>query len=232
MDRKEAILRIKEHMKHHGIGKYPHLKLKEALDMAIAALSQPNEPLTLEQLREMGGQPVWVKVIGKTGISCDGWCEVEIREKDPFAYVWWPGSEVEGIAKIEDYGKTWACYAYQLAHIDRKAWEKPCNMCGGRTTLYQHTNTTKLFMNTFGKAATLVTECVACPPYAECCMKGISANSAFIKIHFHLTGKTMMVHILQIIADGLPELNSKEIKELIIFLHTMEKQKRLQSGEK
>lgn len=45
MDRKEAILRIKEHMKHHGIGKYPHLKLKEALDMAIAALSQPNEPL-------------------------------------------------------------------------------------------------------------------------------------------------------------------------------------------
>ena len=59
MDRKEAILRIKEHMKHHGIGKYPHLKLKEALDMAIAALSQPNEPLTLEQLREMDGEPVY-----------------------------------------------------------------------------------------------------------------------------------------------------------------------------
>ena len=48
MDRKEAILRIKDHMEHHGIGKYPHLKLKEALDMAIAALSQPNEPLTCE----------------------------------------------------------------------------------------------------------------------------------------------------------------------------------------
>ena len=46
MDRKEAILRIKDHMEHHGIGKYPHLKLKEALDMAIAALSQPNEPMT------------------------------------------------------------------------------------------------------------------------------------------------------------------------------------------
>ena len=60
MDRKEAILRIKGHMKHHGIGKYPHLKLKEALDMAIAALSQPNEPLTLEQLRKMDGEPVWI----------------------------------------------------------------------------------------------------------------------------------------------------------------------------
>ena len=60
MDRKEAILRIKDHMEHHGIGKYPHLKLKEALDMAIAALSQPNEPMTLEQLREMDGEPVWI----------------------------------------------------------------------------------------------------------------------------------------------------------------------------
>ena len=47
MDRKEAILRIKDHMEHHGIGKYPHLKLKEALDIAIAALSQPNEPLSV-----------------------------------------------------------------------------------------------------------------------------------------------------------------------------------------
>lgn len=64
MDRKEAILRIKEHMKHHGIGKYPHLKLKEALDMAIAALSRPNEPLTLEQLREMDGEPAYVSVSG------------------------------------------------------------------------------------------------------------------------------------------------------------------------
>lgn len=59
MDRKEAILRIKNHMEHHGIGKYPHLKLKEALDMAITALSPPNEPLTLEQLREMDGEPAW-----------------------------------------------------------------------------------------------------------------------------------------------------------------------------
>ena len=56
MDRKEAILRIKEHMKHHGIGKYPHLKLKEALDMAIAALSQPNEPLTCDGCT-MQGEP-------------------------------------------------------------------------------------------------------------------------------------------------------------------------------
>ena len=60
MDRKEAILRIKDHMEHHGIGKYPHLKLKEALDMAIAALSQPNEPLMQADLDEMDYDKVWL----------------------------------------------------------------------------------------------------------------------------------------------------------------------------
>ena len=48
MDRKEAILRIKDHMEHHGIGKYPHLKLKEALDMAITAL----RPVSREMVEE------------------------------------------------------------------------------------------------------------------------------------------------------------------------------------
>lgn len=32
----------------------------QALDMAISALSPPNEPLTIEQLREMDGEPVWI----------------------------------------------------------------------------------------------------------------------------------------------------------------------------
>lgn len=49
MDKKEAILRIKEHIEHHKIGEYPHLKLKEALDMAISVLTQPNEPPTCYQ---------------------------------------------------------------------------------------------------------------------------------------------------------------------------------------
>ena len=77
MDRKEAILRIKDHMEHHGIGKYPHLKLKEALDMAIAALSQPNEPMTLEQLRKMDGEPVWIVDIGPHKWYGPGWAIVD-----------------------------------------------------------------------------------------------------------------------------------------------------------
>lgn len=122
-------------LREYGDGNAQIEACDEACRVAVKALRDNHfgDPtkmvtLTLEQLRVMGGKPVWVKVIGKTGIHCDGWCEVEIREKDPFAYVWWPGSEVEDIEKIEDYGKTWACYAYHPAHIDREAW-KSCKLC-------------------------------------------------------------------------------------------------------
>lgn len=156
----------------------------------IAANVLRNKPtgkqLTLEQLREMDGRPVWVHVIDHTIFAdkkddFDGWGMC----RKSWVRIW--DSKRADIVHIdydfEDYGKDWIAYAYHPAHIDREAWEKPCSMCGGKTTLYQHTNTTKLFMNTFGNAARLVTECMACPPYADCCMKGISANSAF-KIKF------------------------------------------------
>ena len=103
MDRKEAILRIKDHMEHHGIGKYPHLKLKEALDMVIAALSQPNEPLTLEQLREMDGEPVYVHNL--------------FPAKRKFEWQWALVCKERGNAEATtytyrflDYGKTWIAY--------------------------------------------------------------------------------------------------------------------------
>ena len=55
-----------------------------------------------------------------------------------------------------------------------------CEYCSGEVAEYQHTINTKLYINTFGAARTLVTECNPCPPYAECCMKGNPARSAFI----------------------------------------------------
>ena len=48
MPREEAINRIKDHMAAHHIGEYPHIKLKEALDMALTAL----RPVSREQLSE------------------------------------------------------------------------------------------------------------------------------------------------------------------------------------
>lgn len=55
-----------------------------------------------------------------------------------------------------------------------------CKYCNGEKVEIDHTHNTRLYMNTFGQARTLLTECNPCPPYANCCMKDIPANSAFI----------------------------------------------------
>lgn len=49
MTREEAINRIKDHMKVHHIGEYPHIRLKEALDMSISAL----RPVSREQVEKV-----------------------------------------------------------------------------------------------------------------------------------------------------------------------------------
>ena len=150
-----------------------------ALDAAISAIRHVSagQPLALEQLRGMDGKCVKVVVDGVEPLEMLALVEVP-KDKDCVLL----RNNLGGVSEFysdddlrEDGVKV---YAYQPAHIDREAWE-PCEYCNGKTTLYQHTNSTKLFLNTFGKAATLVTECIACPPYADCCMKDISANSAF-----------------------------------------------------
>ena len=85
---------------------------------------------------------------------------------------------------------------------------KPCKVCNGKTMLYQHTNTTKLFMNTFGKAATLVTECNACPPYADCCMKGISMNSAFRISYCPECGRPLTDEAVETIMKRMEEMRN------------------------
>lgn len=49
MTRAEAINRIKDHIEVHHIGEYPHIALKDALDMAISAL----RPVTREQVEKV-----------------------------------------------------------------------------------------------------------------------------------------------------------------------------------
>ena len=166
----------------------PPMQVVQALELAVDALraggkdkdvpTMPaGQPLTLEQLREMDGQCVKVVVDGVERLEM--LALVEVQEDEGCVLL---RNNLGGVSEFysdedlrEDGVKV---YAYTPTHIDREAWE-PCEYCNGKTTLYQQTNSTKLFMNTFGKAATLVTECVACPPYSDCCMKDISANSAF-----------------------------------------------------
>ena len=59
MTREEAINRIKDHMKVHHIGEYPHIRLKEALDMALTAL----RPVSREQVEKMRGE--WIDIDGE-----------------------------------------------------------------------------------------------------------------------------------------------------------------------
>ena len=42
MDKAEAIKRIQDHMRVHRMGEYPHIKIAEALDLAISALETGN----------------------------------------------------------------------------------------------------------------------------------------------------------------------------------------------
>ena len=83
--------------------------LREALDMAISALRQQEhfrevtkkaEPLTLDELREMDGEPVWVQ---SPGIPEYGrWAIVEgVGENCLF---------LRDDFTCHDYGKTWLAY--------------------------------------------------------------------------------------------------------------------------
>lgn len=73
-----------------------------------------------------------------------------------------------------------ACDIAISALQEREERSNGCEFCGGGKTLYQQTRNTKLYINTFGKARTLVTESIQCPPFAKCCLKGVSANSVFL----------------------------------------------------
>ena len=74
-------------------------------------LTPPNEPLTLDELREMDGEPVWCKWLlpedkaieqGKWFIVISGdKAGLEIKRPAEYGY---------HFCKIDDYGKTWLAY--------------------------------------------------------------------------------------------------------------------------
>ena len=71
----EEIIERLEELRNSGLGPMGNAQRK-ALSDAIALLkthpeAQPNEPLTLEELRKMDGQPVWVEIISDEKNS--GW---------------------------------------------------------------------------------------------------------------------------------------------------------------
>lgn len=103
MDRQQAVTILGRKTTIPGDG-YTWEQINEAIDIAITALSPPNEPLTLDELREMDGEPVW------------------IANPDALEYGRW--GIVDGVYQAEDdqvlmlrgdyschyYGKTWLAY--------------------------------------------------------------------------------------------------------------------------
>lgn len=83
-----------------------------------------SEPLTLEQLREMVGQPVYMENFDKR--FKNGWHIIERVTEDEIVFIdcW----SLKSYVKTSDVGIYFNFYAYQPAHIDREAWE-PCEFC-------------------------------------------------------------------------------------------------------
>ena len=73
-----------------------------------STLTQPNEPLTLEELREMDEEPVYVVPKDKPA-HCGGWCGVTVWKCDRYSYVSLLRDADSGWG-FEKYGKTWIAY--------------------------------------------------------------------------------------------------------------------------
>ena len=78
-----------------------------------------DNPLTLEELRGMDGQPVWGKslITGKPG----EWFILRVVEMSKTWFIACAGAE-QGFGDKDTYGETWLAYAYPPAHIEREAW--------------------------------------------------------------------------------------------------------------
>lgn len=86
--------------------------------------TEAGEPLTLEQLREMDGQPVWVDFTGGTIKMEPGWF-ILIVKPDREVYL---AGKVSIYRAFEDYGETWRAYTYSLSQIGRRV-RVPCFKC-------------------------------------------------------------------------------------------------------
>ena len=83
-------------------------------------LAQPCKPLTLEQLREMDGQPVWI-------VEYPDWGHWELSE-DANDYIVDRNLDFYGMKHDDPDGRYglhklgWLAYSYPPAHIDRGEW--------------------------------------------------------------------------------------------------------------
>lgn len=80
------------------------------------------KPLTLEQLMEMDGKPVWIHNLEEPDKS-----QWRLCHWDRGKYLVLQGISVRGYL-VEEYGKSWIAYACPPAHINREEWSG-CDFC-------------------------------------------------------------------------------------------------------
>ena len=85
----------------------------EVTPVEMPTLTPPNEPLTLEQLREMNGEPVWVTSARERGNIPSRWVlfagvSKSKRNSDVFVFAT-TGGIGQGYEAV-NYGKTWNAY--------------------------------------------------------------------------------------------------------------------------
>ena len=101
---------INRHLKHPPVGQY-EAGFNDGLNTAIleimAALTQSIAPLTLDELRQMDGQPVWGKSLinGKPG----EWFILRVVEMSKTWFIACAGT-TQGFGDKDTYGKSWLAY--------------------------------------------------------------------------------------------------------------------------
>lgn len=82
----------------------PTWRSKDVVTLLESAPTPPNDPLTLEQLREMDGKPVWVvnSPTKREEGFFDEWALVSVRRKN--------AESVGTIYHFENYGDHWLAY--------------------------------------------------------------------------------------------------------------------------
>ena len=73
----------------------------------------PNLPLTLEQLREMDGEPVWISPTRKNGKISARWMLVSGYNPIKDIYLFTPSANIVQGYSGESYEKTWLAYRHR-----------------------------------------------------------------------------------------------------------------------
>ena len=102
----------------HGDGdNYRANQIIDAFDSAPEVEAEPlppNDPLTLEELREMDGEPVWVTPAKEGGKILKRWMLLECFSEDIDLFLFRPSCGIAQGYTGAGYGKIWLAYRRKL----------------------------------------------------------------------------------------------------------------------